>query len=178
MSVTDWKYPGTAVSVSSDWEDPNNAKADDSNYSVHVFYNKNASSALLRLTNFGFTSSDLPSGCTINGIEFVIGRYASVANYISDSALYLYDDGQVGSNLASATKWPTSEGAATYGGATNMCGTSLTQADIVASTFGVQLSAAVGNRSNATAYVDYIKIRVYYTEGGASVKPYYYYLNQ
>ena len=170
MSVTDWKYPGTAVSVSSDWVDPNNAKEDDNLYSSHVFYGKNQSSGLLRLTNFGFTSSNLPSGCTINGIEFVIAKYAN-ANVITDSSVYLYDDGRVGNNLASATAWPKSEEAATYGGATNMCGTSLTQADIVVSTFGVELSVAIGATANMTAYVDYIKIRVYYTEGGAGSLP-------
>jgi hypothetical protein len=187
MAVTDYKFPGTAANVDRGskppWINPNNAKADDTSYAECTDGSggsiKNTYSDWLLLTNFGFTSSDIPSGSTIDGIEFEIGRWASEQNLINDSALYLYDDGQVGNNLASATKWPTTMGTATYGGATNMCGTSLTQADIVATTFGVWLSIACGASESAAGEVDYIKIRVYYTEGGGSpVKPHYYYLQQ
>jgi hypothetical protein len=183
MAVTDYKFAGTAANVAganADWANPDYAKADDTSY-ANVALEKNTVSDLLRLTNFGFTSSDIPSGATINGIEFIISRYCSAANYANDSALYLYDDGRVGNNLASATKWPSTIGDATYGGATNMCGTSLTQVDVVASTFGVELSVAEGDHGSGTipSYVDYIKIRVYYTAGGgATVKPHYYYLQQ
>jgi hypothetical protein len=184
MAVTDYKFAGTAANVDRDgmynWTSPNNAKAADTIDASCTFEGKNAYGDWLRLTNFGFTSSDIPDGATINGIEFIVCRHANVSNYINDSAIYLYDDGAVGDNLASATYYPNNTRTeATYGGSTNMCGTSLTQADIVATTFGIQLSAAIGDTSNWTAYVDYIKIRVYYTEGGgATVKPHYYYLQQ
>ena len=183
MSVTDYKFPGTAANVDRDskaaWQNPDYAKADDTSYAESP-QAKNTYTDWLRLTNFGFTTSDIPSGSTINGIEFIISRYATALNLINDSALYLYDDGQVGNNLASATKWPsTSPAEATYGGSTNMCGTTLTQTDIIASTFGVQLSIACGPSDSTIGIVDYIKIRVYYTEGaGATVKPHYYYLQQ
>jgi hypothetical protein len=172
MAVTDYKFPGTAASVDrdsrSEWVNPNNAKVDDTNYSGCTV-NKKDYGDWLRLTNYGFTSTDIPAGSTIDGIQFVICRYAEAADIISDSALYLYDDGAVGSNLASATKWPINTPTdATYGGATDMCGTSLTQADIVATTFGVQLSIATSSNST-TGVVDYIKIRVYYTEGAGGV---------
>jgi hypothetical protein len=172
MAVTAYKYAGTAASVDRDkkepWSNPDYAKADDTSYAICPV-TKNTYGDYLLLTNFSFSSSDIPDGATINGIEFIICRYAEYADYISDSSLYLYDDGAVGNNLASATKWPDSEAEATYGGATNMCGTSLTQSDIVASTFGVRLSAANSHTDIAIdAIVDYIKIRVYYTEGGGS----------
>jgi hypothetical protein len=180
MAVTDYKFAGTAANVDRDskeaWINPDYAKADDTS-SASCIAGKLTYSDWLLLTNFGFSSSDIPSGSTIDGIEFVIGRFSDTANDNYDSALYLYDDGAVGSNLASATKWPISIEEATYGGATNMCGTSLTQADIVASTFGVCLS--IYETSGGKAFVDYIKIRVYYTEGGGTtVKPHYYYLQQ
>ncbi len=169
MSVTEYKFAGTAANVDRDekvqWSDPDFAKADDTSYATCAPH-KDTYGDWLRLTNFGFTSGDIPDGATINGIEFVINRYCNTANSMSDSALYLYDDGAVGSNLASATKWPTTAEDATYGGATNMCGTTLAQTDIVASTFGVQLSVAKSNVGEG--YVDYIKIRVYYTAGGGS----------
>jgi len=173
MAVTDYKFAGTAASVDRDakveWTNPNDAKADDTSY-ASCKLDKNTYGDWLKLTNFGFSSSDIPDGSTINGIEFVISRYGFYADNNYDSALYLYDDGQVGNNLASATKWPKSIGEATYGGATNMCGTSLAQADIVASTFGVMLSVAAGVYA-PTHYVDYIKIRVYYTAGGGGSLP-------
>ena len=185
MAVTDYKFPGTAASVDRDekvkWETPDNAKADDTNYATSGG-SKNTYTDWLRLTNFGFSSSDIPDGSTINGIEFEINRYCDAGESFSvnDSALYLYANGQVGNNLASATKWPTSVEAATYGGATDMCGTTLSQADIVANTFGVQLST-LNSATSVTAYVDYIKIRVYYTEsgGGGIVVPVflYHYMN-
>ena len=183
MAVTDYKFAGTAANVDRDskaaWKNPDYAKADDTSYAESSTA-KNTYTDWLRLTNFGFTASDIPSGSTINGIEFIISRYATEINLINDSALYLYDDGQVGNNLASATNWTTTSPAeATYGGSTNMCGTTLTQADIIASTFGVQLSIACGPSDMPIGIVDYIKIRVYYTAGGgATVKPHYYYLQQ
>ena len=175
MAVTDYKFAGTAAIVDRDskpgWDNPDYAKAADASYAVSKTSLKNTYSDWLLLTNFGFTSSDIPSGSTINGIEFIINRRAPAANMIKDSALYLYDDGAVGNNLASATNWPTNLGGieATYGGSTNMCGTSLTQADIVASTFGVMLSVACGPSEVDQGYVDYIKIRVYYTAGSSTV---------
>jgi hypothetical protein len=185
MAVTAYKFAGTAASVDRDskgaWSDPDYAKADDTSYTTNIV-DKNTYGDWLLLTNFGFTSSDIPSGATINGIEFAICRSnsSSADADMTDSALYLYDDGQVGDNLASASHWAYNSvmTEAVYGGATNMCGTSLTQADIVASTFGVQLSVRVGDVI-VDPNVDYIKIRVYYTEGGgATVKPHYYYLQQ
>ena len=172
MAVTDYKYAGTAANVdrgSDAWSNPDYAKADDTNYSTVAYTYKNTSSDWLLLTNFGFTSSDIPSGSTINGIEFIICRAANYAGYFNDSAVYLYNSSAVGNNLASAGKYPqTTQTEATYGGATNMCGTSLTQSDIVSSNFGVELSTYCGNTGSGIVYVDYIKIRVYYTASGGS----------
>jgi len=183
MAVTDWKYPGTAANVTEStnapWANPNYAKADDTSYSYG--YLKNAVTDTLRLTNYGFTSSDIPSGATINGVEIVSGISGEQnVGSCTDSIFYLRkSSGQTGNNIASAVTWPGTNGTViserTYGGSTDMSGTSLTQSDIVASTFGLDLRVSCGSGGG---YVDYIKIRVYYTEGGASVKPYYYYLNQ
>ena len=172
MAVTAYKYAGTAANVDRDskvaWTNPDYAKADDTSYATNQT-GKDTYGDWLLLTNFGFTSSDLPSGCTINGIQIIVCRHASASDFVSDNALYLYDDGAVGNNLASATKWPqTTPTEATYGGATDMCGTSLTQADIVASTFGVRLSIRAVTSNEVVGSVNYIKIRVDYTEGGGS----------
>ena len=186
MAVTDYKYAGTAANVNNggymSWTDVNNIKADDTSYSAILISNAKNPTDYLTGTNFGFTSSYVPSGATINGIELVICRNCAIADATYDYELYLLKDGTPhGSNLASATKWPTGSPAeATYGGSSNLCGGTWTQADVLDADFGFRLSckSAISAKPGELSYVDYFKIRVYYTAGGASVKPYYYYLNQ
>jgi hypothetical protein len=175
MAVTDYKFPGTAANVANGgyapWSSPDYAKTDDSN-SASTSPSKKNDSDYLTLTNFGFTSSDIPDGATINGIEFVINRNHDEANNVYDVLLYLLKNGtQHGSNLASATYWPTSFTDATYGGSTNLCGGSWTQADILDADFGFQLSikATADPGSGIVSRVDFGKIRVYYTEGAGGV---------
>ena len=80
MAVTDYKFAGTAANVDRDskvaWTNPDYAKADDTSYTTNA-PGKNSYSDWLLLTNYGFSSSDIPSGSTINGIEFIICRHAS-----------------------------------------------------------------------------------------------------
>jgi hypothetical protein len=184
MAVTDYKFAGTAANVDYNdgdaWRNPDYAKADDTNLTDTTNATK-ATTDLLRLTNFGFTSSDVPSGATIDGIEVVISRKADVSDGRSDSELYLMLSGsRQGSNYASATTWPTTEATATYGGATDKWGFTPTQANIVDATFGIELCVAYKSQ-NSKPFVNYIKIRVYYTEsgGGGIVMPVflYHYMN-
>ena len=123
----------------------------------------------LRATNFGFSSSDIPSDATINGIEIVVCKYGQNSS-LTEYQLYLRAaSGQVGNNLKSDAAYPTgSPTETTYGGATNMCGTTLTQANIVESTFGFDYVGLGSSSSIYNMYVDYIKIRVYYTASGGS----------
>lgn len=86
MAVTDWKFPGTAANVNNGgyypWSNVDNIKADDSNTAIcctNGTADKNPTD-YLTATNFGFTSSDIPTGATINGIEFVINRAGPEAN--------------------------------------------------------------------------------------------------
>jgi hypothetical protein len=178
MAVTEYKFPGTAANVDNGgymaWSNVDNIKADDSNNAL-VLTNSNPdknTTDYLTATNFGFTSTDIPAGATINGIEFVINRRGSEADSQYDYKLYMLKAGtQHGDNLASATYWPTSLTDATYGGATSLLGGTWAQTDIVGvTTFGFQL--AIKNHISSDAgewtYVEHVKLRVYYTEGGAT----------
>jgi hypothetical protein len=178
MAVTDYKFPGTAANVTNEgygaWGGVDNIKADDSS-SATICTNGSADkhpSDYLTATNFGFTSTDIPTGATINGIEFVINRSGSEANSQYDYQLYMLKAGtQHGDNLASATKWPTSLTDATYGGATSLLGGTWAQTDIVGvSTFGFRL--AIKNHINSDVgeftSVEHVKLRVYYTAGGGT----------
>jgi hypothetical protein len=170
MSVTAWKLAGTGANVGGannlPWSNLTYIYTDDTNYASCALNTKNLASDALLATNFGFSASDIPAGSTINGFEWIIAEYGSSA-ITHDNTLKLYANGLVGSNMASTSAWPVTDiTEVTYGGATQMCGTTLTQSGIVASTFGVSLSVQNNVTVSDIAYVDYIKIRVYYTEGG------------
>jgi hypothetical protein len=174
MAVTAYKTPGTCANVDrdlhSDWAFPDNAKTSDNSHTENLVWKGVFYSDWLRLTNFGFSASDIPSGSTINGIEVKIERYSLYSNKINDSALKLRKtSGQIGDNKASATYWPTSDAEVTYpssGGATDTWNASLIDTDITSSDFGVDLSANnVDTESVQACYVDCVSIRVYYTSG-------------
>jgi hypothetical protein len=174
MAVTSYKNPGTAASVDRDgktaWTNPTNALTDNASYAT--FTAKSTYSDWLRLTNYGFTNVDIPDGSTIDGIELSVQRYnGGAATSCEDSAFYLRKTaGQVGSNYATATEWQrTTEQTVVYGGATDKWGTTWTQAEILSSDFGLDLSAYT--TSTGWAYVDVIQIRVYYTEAAVSFIP-------
>lgn len=100
--------------------------------------------------------------CTFNGS---VNRWAMIGLTLQrarelDHAVRLMKGGVIGgSNLASASAWPTSDAYASYGGATELWGQSWLLADINASNFGAALAARV---QNGTARVDHMRVTVYY----------------
>ena len=177
MAVTDYKFPGTAANVNNGgyslWVSVDNIKADDSEAALVLTSSTKNPTDYLTATNFGFSSSDIPSGATINGFEFVVNRAGSEADSQYDYQLYMLKDGtQHGDNLASATKWPTSLTDATYGGATSLLGGTWAQTDIVGvTTFGFQLAIKSHIKSDSGEFtsVEHVKLRVYYTAAGGGV---------
>jgi len=177
--VTDWKFPGTAANVDRDgknsWQNPDNAKASDDAW-ADCDVDKEDYSDWLRLTNFGFTSEDIPEGATIDGIEMKMERSAEKPVdevFINDSALYLRKTaGQIGDNKASASIWrdhtltpPDEE--VTYGGATDTWNAELADTDIVSEDFGIDISAYnTRDSTSCHAYVDCVSIRIHYTVAG------------
>jgi hypothetical protein len=168
MSVTNYKFAGSASNSSrtgsgSSWQNPTNAQESNGNYSTNSVPGSSYSD-WLRLTNFGFTTLDIPSGSTIDGIEFAMNRYGS-NNNINDSLIYLRKtSGQVGTDGSLGT-WNNSPATEVlYGGSTSLWGTTWGTSDILSSDFGVDISISNSHRTQARmGYVDYIKIRIYYT---------------
>ncbi|MCR4339413.1 MAG: glycine-rich protein [Gemmatimonadaceae bacterium] len=70
----------------------------------------------------------------------------------------------VGDDKAAATQWPSVDTYKTYGGATDMWGTTLTPAQVNAADFGVVLSATV---TTGTAEVDHVRMTIHYTAQGS-----------
>ena len=122
----------------------------------------NAQSPNLNASSFGFA---IPTGSVINGIRAYIERSASVVNVLDDDDVFLLKAGNpVGSDKAEPD-WDYNDWdeIASYGGSTDLWGTTWTAAEINASTFGVRLQVDSDTSTSRTAYVDHIEIRIYYT---------------
>lgn len=111
-------------------------------------------------TNFNF-SSDLPEEAIIDGVEAETKIYESAAESLGDRTVYLrLNSAVISSNMSSATLWPSASGVIrTYGDSVSLWGAPLTRTTLIDSTFGLSLQVA----GNATGYVDYFKIRIYYS---------------
>ena len=151
-----WKTPANAISSGG-----GNATVDLNGPGVKT-------SQYLTTTNYNF--SIIPSNAIIIGIAVAIGRFESdirAGNDVKDIGVYLLKAGAiVGNNYADiATEWPKNTlTAATYGGNSDLWGTTWTVAEIQASNFGVSLN--VNSDNNRTASVDYILISVTYALPG------------
>ena len=152
------------------WTGPSNAASSNNSYaSVSGFPTLSSLSYYLKCTNFGFS---IPSGATIDGIVVEIERkgtnFGSQKCY--DDILKLIKGGAyVGSNKAdTSTAWPSSDAYATYGGASDLWGTTWTDSDINSANFGVGLSTRMtcDGKNGVASNVDHVRITVYYTTGG------------
>jgi hypothetical protein len=116
------------------------------------------------VTNLSFS---IPSDATITGIQVDIERYGTS---IQDDTLTLWKNGAAYGNnkAATGTTWPTTSGTeayVSYGGSADLWGGTWTVADINASNFGLQFAVKTGLATNQTAYVDHIRITVYFSGG-------------
>src|SRR3989344_5150443 len=145
------------------WTSPGNITTVGSPYAT-VSLGSSASD-YLQATNYGFS---IPGTATINGIQVTINRKSnsdSGGKSIDDDVVKLIKGGIIsGSDKATNTDWPTSLGTASYGGVSDLWGTTWTAAQINASNFGVALSIESENDQSGTGTVDYIQITVTYTE--------------
>lgn len=167
--ITAWKTPGTCASADRDgkaeWANPDNAKAsDDSRAQSGVV--QETYSDWLRCTNFGFDTDDIPSGATIIGIEMKLERKAIINNYVADSAIYLRDSGgQTGDDGAFPfIKWTNVDVEKIHGGKVDDWNAGLSDSDVRASSFGVDISARnTFTLSSVWCYIDCVSIRIHFT---------------
>ncbi len=117
----------------------------------------------LKVTNFSFS---IPAGSTIDGIVVEIERQKTGSGVAVDNIVKLIKGGTIqGDNKASGSSYPSSDAYATYGGATDMWGLSLSEADVESSGLGVALSVKNTHASFAVSpKIDHFRITVYYTE--------------
>lgn len=151
------------------WINPTFCFSSNNQYAYASFYDTIGTTYYLFTTGYGFS---IPDGATIDGIVVEVERAGTAGggNVVSLNILKLIKAGAVvGSDLGSGT-WTATDTYGTYGGASNLWGTTWSVAEINASTFGAALSATISAAAEefAEAYVDHIRITVYYTPSGGA----------
>lgn len=172
MTTAGPNYPSNSSNVSDSgdgaWSSPSNVYADDATYATG-FQDGSAAGKTDRLKNLNFGFA-IPSGATIDGITVEIDRKTSGGSNSSDLLVQLYKAGAlVGSNKASATAYTTSDVTATYGGTSDLWGTTWTDADINDAAFGVCFQSEQTNSVGRTVSVDFVRITVTYSGGSTFV---------
>lgn len=122
----------------------------------------------LKLTNFSFDSA-LTTAASIQGITVVIRKKRLSGQNTKDLYVYLMkSNATTGSNKGdTSTNWATSLTDYTYGGGSDLWGTTWSGSDFT-STFGVAIGANL-QTADAIAYIDSVTITVTYTAGAGDV---------
>lgn len=172
-------WTGLSPSGTANWSNPNNAKADDEAYATVVVAKDSESlgpeqSNYLYFHNFAF---GIGAGATINGVEFELQAKSTDAtkDIIVTMRLVKTTSTLVGTDQSASNAIPTSDTIFTFGNPTSLWGTTLTQAEVSASGFGVVMAVRTTNTTagaSSTISVDYGKMTVYYTGGSVSVVDY------
>lgn len=172
MADTGWVSAGLGQSVvkgdgNLHWTTPTNIYTSNNAYANKRHYTDDITH-WLRATTFGLS---IPIGAVIDGIEVRIEKRTSVYLTVEDWSCKIVKAGsEQGTEHALATVWTTSDIYYYYGGSTDKWGLSWTRAQIIASNFGVSLSAINYEESSGIAYIDHVQIKVYYTEPSTNIK--------
>ena len=145
------------------WTTPANITSTNDAWATRVLSSTTASNYIIATSSTGM---DIPPYATITGIEVFIerGQNGGSGTARDNVVQLLKTGGLVGSNLAVATAWKTTEQQARYGSSTALWGTTWTPADVNSRNFGLAFAvqgSAVG--ASATARIDHIIVNVYYT---------------
>jgi len=154
------------------WSNPGNAQTSNDSYATTSIASSSNRTHYLRASGFGF---NIPTGSTINGIQLQIERHQSCTgtgctSTTTDNTVSLIKSGVIGTtNKATTTAWSLTDSIATYGGSTDLWGTTWAVADINSTSTGAVLSVGRTSGRARTVYVDYISMTVYYTPPPPSI---------
>lgn len=156
------KSTGTGVNDASvgteAWSNPGNITSSNDARATTGGTGENESN-YLKATNFGFA---IPEEARIAGVVLEVERSASSASKVIDKSIRLTVEGSYVGDNQGAGFWPASDAFTTYGGSTDLWGTTtLTPAQVNAATFGVGIAVLA---PTAQARVDFVRMIVYYTE--------------
>lgn len=158
LDFDSWSLVGNTA-----WVSPSNADTSDSSYATVDLNSTNNSSQALRGLNCNFS---IPGFAQLTGFVASFERYATIADSIRDTHVYLVKNGAIiGNNKANTAEyWSDIEGTVSFGSPTDMWGTSLTKGLDLGSTFGVMIACGWYNSYNQTVtpHVNHIYLTVYY----------------
>lgn len=146
------------------WTNPDNAKVSDNVYATATLPNQNNISHYLKATNFGFS---IPVGATINGILVEIENHKDNVTVWDYEVKIIKSDGTIGTTNKgkTSTSWLLTDSYFSYGSSSDLWNETWAYTDINDVDFGMVISAKAPSSGGAVAYVDHIRITVYYTEG-------------
>jgi len=174
MADTGWVTAGTGTTSGSgdkSWVNASNVTADDASYAQVTNIDEEESSNLLVGHNFGLS---VPSGATIDGIEIKIEWYGGSPRSTIDNIAKLRKGGSSsGIDNNSKNNNPSfSAQTVTYGNSTDLWGTTWSDAQVTAEDFGFEFGVVEDeNDDNNEVYVDYIAVKVHYTESAGDPSP-------
>jgi hypothetical protein len=144
----------------SNWNSTSNAATSNDTSTNTSSMSVGTISEYLVATDFRFS---VPTSATINGIKVEVEKKASGTLTASDYAVRIVKGGTIQStDLSSDIAWPFSDAYTTYGGASELWGTTWTPANINASNFGFAI-ACEGVTGAGGCMIDHIRITVYYS---------------
>lgn len=146
------------------WSNPTNVYSSDNNKASASIAGSN--SQYCKATNFGFS---IPTDATINGIvvEGEIMRTVAAGD-CADYSIKCCKGGTIQGNdnkRPITSYWPSSDTYVSWGNSTDTWGISWTYSDINATGFGFGIAAQATGVA-ITAYIDHMRVTVYYTESG------------
>ena len=166
MPDTGYLYPSSVVNGSNGsvpWSNPGNGVADDGSFTSAELDQQ--STDFLLATGYGVA---IPGGSTIDGILVEIKRKSNQVGAVVDDRIKLMKTTgslSVAGRQDTGTTWPAVAAYAAYGGAADLWSTAWSVSEVNASTFGVRVEAKETGTDVDTAFVDTVRIKIYYTEG-------------
>lgn len=155
QSTADDNSTGSAT-----WSSTANATRKDGNY-VTASLN-NSQSHYLKISDLGLA---LPSNVTVTGIVIEVDKGRNqFSNPVYDNAVRIVKGGTIGStDKSTLTDWGTTGSYDSYGGSSDLWGETWSPSDINSSDFGFVISAKETAGGAATAAIDHIRVKVYFS---------------
>ena len=176
MADTGWLSCGSAAAAgvgAYDWTSPGNVYTSNNARAVAGAGDEEMpeSPSLTRTLDCKGFGASVPSGATINGVEFEVEQYGVGGTRPSwSSAKLIKADGSYGSTNRKSTSsvLPASEAYEAVGGASDLWGETLTPAVVNDSDFGIALQYTIPVATAPRANIDHVRMRVTYTEAAPS----------
>lgn len=118
----------------------------------------------------GFDFSTIPDTASIQGIEVLVERHSDAGATAKDYLVDLMNVVAGTVNKAQGPVWPVSPTTTTYGGSSDLWGSHhITPAILKDADFGVRIIAAKGGVDTMVGGIDYVQVKVYYTERDSQI---------